>query len=269
MREFNVPVTFNDGGREKTLLSMTTGPSHGAEEFLRDAFITEPVSHLLDLFRIWKGMGGEYRAFAFRPDVLAFEIDPVLLDRPWMLAAMVGVIDSATWLQDEEDPFITNVNVVARHLPGVTIEDALLDMDEYARNRAEALHPMLGEGYLIDGVPRAVWPADARNYFFEIAIPTVRSPDGREIQRVHELFALIERAMSASAFETALSAEEMFDEGLIPFPVEVTVLDAEIRYQIEGPPSDLSIPLAIASDVLGRNIADDLSTWRANLREAW
>lgn len=270
MREFEFPVEFAQSGRRGLLISVHTGPSHTAQEFIKKEFITKPIITFLDVLSQWKGLENNFRVSALGQRTLSFEISAELVSEPWQVASIVGVIDSATFLQDIDDnPFITSVAVEAGHLPGLTLESAYEDMNRFAAQCATELSGYLGDGFQDEGEVQTEWPADAEQYFFDIAILVSKPIERNYADQAHKLFDGIEISLAGTAFESEHSPEYLFDEGLIPFPAKTEITNTAIQYSIETPPSDLSIPLILIRDTLTTRYHAKISEWKVQIRERW
>lgn len=270
MREFEFPVAITAGSHQRVSISIDVGASHTAQEFIDEAFITAPIAAFLDLLSQWKMVEGRYRISALQDRVLGVEAAPDLLDAPWMIASIIALVDSATFLQDiDDDPFITSVRVQTPHMPDVHLESAFSDMERFSRECALELSPLLDGKFEIEGEPQSDWPSDARIYFFDMVITLDKPIPAALITPVEELFSLVEICLAGTAFEPQASVEELFDEGHIPFPSKVVVEDNTITYSVETPPSDISIPIRLVRDIINLNPTIEITDWTVAIREGW
>lgn len=270
MRKFGFPIEFTSSNQRSLVVSVHTGPSYTAQEFIDKELISKPVATFLDILAQWKGLKNKYRVLAQDQRVLVFEASPDLVSEPWQVASILGVINSATFLQAiDDDPFITSVTVEAGSLTDLTLEGAFEDMDRFAAACAGELSGYLGDEFQIEGVVQTDWPADAELYFFDVAIGLSKALDAEGSERAKKLFDKIETTLAATAFESDNSPEYLFDEGLIPFPVKLEITEKAIEYAIETPPSDISIPLVIARDTLISDAKAQISGWKVRIRERW
>lgn len=270
MRAFEFPITFTQRVAKGVAVKVHVGPSHTAREFVSDEFITPGVTAFLRLLAMSKGSENAFAVTAADERILCFEISDILADRAWTIAAILNLIDSATFLQDiDDDPFITSVTVEIGHLPGVTLESAFADMDAHAGVCAMELSPLLKGGFMVEGEIQRDWPRDAPEYFFDIGIALSPALDPDAIAAVKDAFASVEITLAGSAFEMEKTPEELLDDGLIPFPVSAEVLPGSITYAIESPPSDISIPLVLLHDALVRTFKVRVADWNVKIRERW
>jgi hypothetical protein len=270
MRDIQFPVEFTASGARDLVVVVQTGPTFTAQEFIDGERITQPLMTFLDLLSEWKDVSDRYSVSAPEDRILRFDISAELVSEPWQVASLIGLIDIATWIQDIDDrPYIKSVTFDASHMPGQTVESVFEDMDRYAKACAGELSVYLGDGFEIEGVKQSAWPADAEQYFFDIDFALAAPLDASQTSEAKKLFDLVEISLAGTAFESEISPEYMFDEGLLPFPVRVEFADKKIIYKIETPPSDLSIPLVIIRDTLKERLGVQVSGWKVLIRERW
>lgn len=269
MRELQFPVAWKAGGGGRLLVSVHTGPSHTAQEFIADAFITQPVGILLDLIAEWKGLKDRFSARAAAKRLLVFDIAPDLVDRPWQVASILATIESAVFLQDlDDDPFITGVSVEGASFAEATTEGCFADMERFARFCAADLTGLIRSESMVEGEPLAEWPRRAERYMFDIRIPLAAAL-GHDVEaRLRTVFEQIEVSIAGSAFETERSMEDLMDEGLVPFPVKFEVSSHEVQIAMESPPSDIAIPLVLLRDIARKRLHIDAEC-DVRIAEAW
>jgi hypothetical protein len=270
MREFQFPIDFKGSDGRRLILSIQTGPTRTAQEFIDKELVTQPLMTFLDLLSAWKGVEDGYSVSAPEERVLRFDISAGLVSEPWQVASIIGLMDVATWIQDINDkPYVTSATFEAAHLSGLTVVAAFEDMDRYAAACAGELSVYLGDGFEIEGVKQSAWPADAEQYFFDIDLALAAPLDAFQAGEAKKLFNQVETSLAGTAFENENSMEYLLDEGLIPFPSRVEFAVKEIIYKIETPPSDISIPLIIVRDTLQQRLGAQVSGWKVLIRERW
>lgn len=269
MKEFEFPINFERGANPGLVVTIHIGPSHTAQEFINDRFITPGVTAFLQLLSQSRGLQEAFAITAADKRILSIEASAQLVDRAWPIASILNLIDSATFLQDlADDPFITSVTVETGHLSNLSLDGVFGDMDAFATQCAAQLSPLLEGRFKIEGETHTDWPRDAQEYFFDIEM-AFSSPLTGSTEAVQDMFSMAEIALAGTAFELEKKPEDLLEDGLIPFPVKVEVSDNTINYAIETPPSDISIPLILLRDTLKHSFHAEAEHWKVDIRERW
>lgn len=207
MRDFDFVVRFTQSKNNTFRIVLFVGPSHTAEEFIRDDFIVRPVKTLVDLLAFWRGFDSKFHVSAIGPDRLALDMSSELIDSPWMIGSLLGVIDAATWLQDiDDDPFVMAVTVSSSFESVQDIGAVFSDMQRFADECGARLSTGISPDSTDEGERINIWPSDASNYFFDLTFSMLEPLEAQNFARLNQSYKHIDATLAETAYEPEMSA---------------------------------------------------------------
>lgn len=267
MRELGFDVSFRPAAAEQMLVVVHVGKDFAAQELIEDGIIDASIGYFVEAIAASKGMQSQYRLAPVTTQEIHVTASRAVLDQPWHIAAILNLLDGATFLGQEDDaPFIARVEVAEPQ----TLEALYQNLGAYmdaCRAAMDAWMPKDTE--IIDGSVDHRWPTPAPEYMFDVVMYlSAPLPAGAQAQ-LTQFLEQMDQVMAESAFEAETSPDEWFDEGMVPYPVEFEVKSQEITYGIEMPPTDVAPILLMLMTIMQRRYDVSVTTVAAEIREGW
>ncbi len=269
MRNLGFEVNISENKTDKVSFFLHVGPGFTSSELIDDGIIGKSGENFANILSDSKNIPAEYNLSTISEREIHISFSASLLSRLWQIASVLNLIDGATFLGDEDDPFIERVVVKPGTLENVSLESMYGDLKAYLEHCRATMTNFLPEDFEVDEYIGRQWPDTPSDYMYDILMRPSR-PMSQAAQDTTKAFLLnFDQLMAESAFEPDTSPEEWLEDGAIPYPVEITVAASSISYRIEMPPTDFSPGLLMVSDVLEKRYDLAIASWEFSIREGW
>jgi hypothetical protein len=266
MRHPGFPITFASGRADSIVISLRTADRHPARALLEEGILRSSIVDFARALIAAQGRAGSASVDVAAPSrhVIAITLPDEVFTAGWQIASVFNLIDNAIFIGQEEDPVITSATVSANRFADLTIESAQQQLAD---------HVAMQQSMLVERLSRPggsiLWPEQPADVFFTITLTTSPALPGAYHSSARTVFSALCQALSDSAFEPETPPVEWLEDLLVPYPFDIAFDNAQIRIDIETPPSDPAIVVMLFEDALRTTLGAEITRWELALREAW
>lgn len=269
MRKFTFPVSFAGGDDDIGRVILTTGPSETADGLLADGFFVGDFAKFAGLLGL---AFGHQARFGIAPEGISkiiISLGGETFDQPWAAATMLNLIDSSTFLGQDDEPFLSGVQIEHRSLRKLSIEESYLALDSFVANCRDHVTAMIAPSGVGQDSKGEIWPKDPSKYFFDIDVKLPRTLTAREKEVLQHVMTDLDTLSAHGAFVVDADLRNWLDEGRIPYAAEFIAARDTLSIRIEMPASDLAPAIFLLEKVIMSEIEEAGVNWSFNIREGW
>lgn len=268
-RELHFPVEIKaDGG--KPVMRVSIAPDYSAADMFSSAIPAGTVRPAIEIFSAAAGEAQAMAGVTTAGNEIVFDLPPSVAGEAWKIAVLVNLVDYGTAADgDIETRIADKVTIESSALAGkdfAALQAALEARKDAAREEMTALlpadvvvHPDLGR----------VWPADAVEYLIRVDMKFSRALQKNESAWAKEFLENLDGLVAWSAFETDRQPVTWLENSWIPYPVDITVEATHAEYDVEMPPSDISLVFILFRDALKALQGVEIAGWDFEFREGF
>jgi hypothetical protein len=198
-----------------------------------------------------------------------FPLPAPVASSAWRMAILINLIDNAVF--GSEDPgastLIESVTIESDALAGLSLEALQSALEAKKEEARQEITGLLPPDYKENPDIGREWPADGSDWFFNIELQLDKTIEDTEDCR--ERLQQVDDMIAWTGFETEKTPIEYLQNGLVPYPAEVSVSETAVAYNAEMPPAATGLPLILMRDILGSHFGSKVIAWKMEISEGW
>lgn len=269
MRDPGIPVELRNSATRDSYMIITTARDYPADELIRDRIIRDQPEAFLRLLSAATGLRHAFAIDAVSRNQIVIHLGPALMTGRWQFAALLNLVDASTFVgRMGGDPFITAVEIQSHLVAGASLADLYEDLDRTNAIARGVMTELLAPDFdLAEGLGR-IWPAKAPDYFFAVRMVPASGLDPQQGDFAAAMLRDFDQSLAGSAFEPDVSPAFWFENGIVPYGVDIEVAQNLIAYRVDFPPSDISTGLLLVRQAF-ESQAIQIREWSFDIREGW
>jgi hypothetical protein len=267
MRELGFQVNFLKSSSNSIDIAVNITSDYSAQEILNDEILDESLKNFGEILSLAKGLETGIKISIASKYQILISASADLLSQPWEIAAMLNMLDGASFLMQDDMPFWRTVEVSSPY--EFTLDILYSDLENYLEICRQTMTNLLPENFSVDDYLGRQWPAISGDYMYTVVMRMSSSMKPETQELIDRLLTSLDQLLSESAFEITTSPLEWLEDGMVPYPVEISVQDSLISYIVEMPPSDFGPSLLLVQQILQKNFNIEIVGWDFEIREGW